>query len=186
MPKKAQDSSSRLRVVHSSGCKAGAEVARGEGTQFVFLYPPHEKSVIIVDVKEFDREKFVDLVSMCKSAWIVDIRAVPRFDDIAMSRQAAFSLFMKYDATYFDLFGLLGISTYHSNEANPVLWSRQIVDIFFEKNRVGPFVLLFDNEKVMKSTIGCFREGIRGTVGNDTRFTIIERRGNVLEEAVTI
>ena len=185
MREKARDGSSRLRVVHSSGCKAGTEVAKGEGQQLVFLYPPHETSVILVDVKEFDRERFVDLVSMCRSAWIVDIRAVPRFDDIATSRQAAFSLFMKHDATYFDLFGRLGISSYQSSEANPVLWSRQIVELFSEAKRAGPFVLLFDNERVMKSTISCLREGIRRTVNSDAKFTIIERRGNVLEETVT-
>ena len=178
MAGKPRQESSYLRLVHNRRAESSKTPIRSEGHQLAFFYP-HRSSVFFVNLPLLEREEFVELITNCRQAWIIDLRAVPRFEAVASSREAAFRLFMRYEVKYLDLFGRLGIFSYHATDSSPVLWSRQVIELFLDSKREGPCLLLFDNEKMMMDTSCILRRSIRRVAGNHAQFAIVGHGGGI-------
>ena len=149
----ARQSTPHLRLVVRQPRSGSAGSSEGEPRpeQLSFWYPD-SSVVFLLCVAWMGREEFGAGLRRCVPQWVIDIRTVPRFDRIAASRNEAFALFEGLGATYVDLFGRLGITSYDSMESNPNNWGRAVVDLLENSDRLGPYVFLLDNEKLTART----------------------------------
>ncbi|MDE0349800.1 MAG: hypothetical protein OXM56_08845 [Gammaproteobacteria bacterium] len=106
----------------------------------------------LVLVDALDRDAFREIMEVLLPSWIVDVRAVPRFDVIESSRQALFAFIGERKIRYVDLFGMLGIRSYRSEEADPAIWSAKLAELLASADERGPYLLLFDNRRLLLST----------------------------------
>jgi hypothetical protein len=109
---------------------------------------PHAEAstVLLVFVDSIGKDEFARILGEHAPGWIIDVRAVPRLDTIAVSRLSAFSLFERASASYVDLFGRLGIKSYRVAESNPAYWRNAVFDLLNGSDREGPYLFLFDDE----------------------------------------
>jgi hypothetical protein len=118
-------------------------------SQLAFPFP-ERRSLVLADLSNFESGKFLERLVEIQPKWIFDIRAVPRFDNVARSRQYAFQCFEDVGARYIDVFGRLGISSYKSVEANPLIWAKSIPSFMDSAEPDGPFLFLFDEQGILK------------------------------------
>ncbi len=146
--------------------------------QLSFPYP-ETSSVFLVYVDSFSRNDFADILSVYIPRWIFDVRAVPRLDTIAASRLSAFTLFEKNKVSYIDLFGRLGIKSYRSADSNPAFWSRSVVELLKNSESKGPYLFLFDNEKLLRAADKILPNIIKPVIGRSARFEQLKRAPTV-------
>ena len=132
---------------------------------------PDASAFVFVYVSSMNDEQFRNVIDRCFSSWIVDVRAVPRFDVIAGSRQSAFKLFQQSNAKYIDLFGRLGIQSYRSEESDPKNWATDVSEMLENTQRTGPCVFLFDDENLMVEASQVLREVAQSVVGESAHFS---------------
>ena len=162
----------RLVVVTPEPGKYAPKPASPRGTQLAFPYP-EGSTVVFVFVDAIDRDEFTRIVSDYTPRWIFDVRVVPRLDTIAASRRSAFSLFERMKVSYVDLFGRLGIKSYRSAESNPAFWSSAVFELLKDAERKGPYLFLFDNEKLLRAADEVLPDVITPVIGKAARFAHI-------------
>lgn len=140
--------------------------------QLCFPYP-ETSTVFLVYIESIGKDEFAQILGDYAPRWIIDVRAVPRLDTIAVSRLSAFTLFEKTKAFYIDLFGRLGIKTYSVAESNPAFWSSAVSELLKNSDRRGPYLFLFDNEQLLQMANDILPEIMQPLEGKLTRFTRI-------------
>lgn len=125
---------------------------------------------ILALVTTMSWREFVELVIKNMASCVIDVRAAPRFDTLACSREAAFRLFQEQNTAYVDLFGRLGVKSYRSAESNPAVWGHGLCNLLVGSERGGPYVLLFDNHTLMMSAGNVLPRMVRGALGEEVHF----------------
>jgi hypothetical protein len=74
-----------------------------------------------IKAAELEADRFVGLIKEAKPRVIFDLRPVPSFAHGTLQRRTVFSLFAQEDVTYFDVAGVLGVSTGRDALLNPAL-----------------------------------------------------------------
>lgn len=141
-----------------------------EGSRQLMLPFPDSRSFFFVYIGAMDTDGFRAIIDFCMASWVIDVRAVPRFDIIATSRRSAFELFQRADARYVDLFGRLGIHSYDADESNPSRWGVAVLNLLKDAKRLGPYVFLFDDEKLMRDAHRILPDIIRPFAGKEAHF----------------
>lgn len=107
-------------------------------------------TAVLVNVREIDREDFIELLEVVRPKWIFDARATPRLDVLGGTRGYVFQLFEKSGIDYVDVFGRMGLANYRSAEANPAIWANLVAGVLKEdRGSPKPFIILFDNEQIL-------------------------------------
>ena len=140
--------------------------------QLSFPYP-EASTVFLVYTESVGKKEFARILGDYAPRWIIDVRAVPRLDIIATSRLSAFSLFERAKASYVDLFGRLGIRSYRAVESNPAFWGGALVELLKGVEHKGPYLFLFDNERLMRAADSVLPDLILPAVGKAARFAHI-------------
>ena len=162
-----------LRLIPGKGTDATTSGEVILGPRQLSLRFPDSLAFFFVCVASMDIDEFFSVIDRCRSSWIIDVRAVPRFDIITTSRRSAFKLFQMTDATYIDLFGRLGIQSYRSEESDPTKWGMAIRDLLKEAKRKGPYVFLFDNQELLRDAHRVLPDMLRSIVGPKAHFSSI-------------
>lgn len=140
--------------------------------QLSFPYP-ETSTVFLVYIESIGKDEFARILGDYAPRWIIDVRAVPRLDTIAASRLSAFTLFKRTKASYIDLFGRLGITSYRVAESNPAFWSSAVFELLKNSDQRGPYLFLFDNERLLRIADDILPEVIQPVVGKSARFAHI-------------
>jgi hypothetical protein len=138
----------RLVAQRERGWPATSKLNSPEGTQLSFAYP-ETSAVVFVLIAAIGRDEFARIIDEYLPRWIFDVRTVPRLDTIAQSRHSAFTLFERNKTSYIDLFGRLSINSYKSADSNPVFWGKEVFKLLKEADVKGPYLFLFDNERLL-------------------------------------
>ena len=158
-----------LRLVQKAEVKCDRVKTNYDDKQLSFFYPsPH--TVILLDVTNVNHHKFTSIIDHYMPRWIIDVRPVPRLDRIAISRNLAFTIFEKKKSEYVDLFGRLGIESYGSADSNPLFWAPAVKDILKASSRPGPYIFLFDNDKLMSVADNILPNVMKAAVGSMPEF----------------
>ena len=162
-----REAGSHLRLVFNAKQTSeapAANIPRKTDRQLAFPYPD-ASTVLLVKVDAMGREEFVRVIGQYMPRWIFDVRAVPRLDTVAASRLAAFQLFERSKATYVDIFGRLGIRSYRSADSNPAFWGSTLSELIKDSDRKGPYLILFDDEPLLRAADEVLPEIIRPVLG---------------------
>ncbi len=162
----------RLVLTINRGQETTDKPLRPQEKQLCFPYP-EESTVFLIYLDSIGRDQFARIMGDFIPRWIIDVRAVPRLDNIAASRLSAFTLFERTKASYIDLFGRLGIRSYRVAESHPTYWSRALFDVLKNADRTGPYFFLFDNKDLLRKADDVLPEVIQAVVGKVVQFAHI-------------
>ncbi len=155
-----------IRLLPSPDAARTKALGRAEPRKQLTLPYLTPSSVLLVDANLLDRGQFYDLVKAAVPRWIFDVRVVPRLDTLAGSRSLAFSMFENAKASYVDLFGRLGITSYHTADANPALWIKAAVDLLKQsKQHASPCLFIFDAPDQLDVAIGILQSALKPVIG---------------------
>ena len=162
-----------LRLIITEKSHSTAPELLHHGHQQLSLPYPETSSVLLVLLEAIGKNEFSQILEEFAPNWIIDVRAVPRLDKIAVSRLSAFTLFEKFHTSYVDLFGRLGIKSYRAAESNPAFWSGAVIELLKNSNQKGPYFFLFDNEELLSATCKVLPSFIEPLIGKTPRFAQI-------------
>jgi len=166
----------RLVTTQKQGGDKLTKCLEPQSKQLSFPYPD-ASTVFLVYVGSIGKDAFAQILGDYAPRWIIDVRAVPRLDTIAGSRLSAFAFFERTKTSYIDLFGRLGIRSYCVAESNPAFWSSAVFKLLKNSDRKGPYLFLFDNERLLQIADDILPEVIQPVVGKSARFTHIRHFG---------
>ena len=132
---------------------------------------PDPLAVFLALVVAMPSDHFIRLLVDNCASWVIDIRVAPRFDTLMCLRDSAFRLFRARNVSYVDLFGRLGVRSYRSAASNPGLCGVDLCQLLSESDRHGPYVLLFDDQKLMLSAGNVLPGMLRGVLGENIHFS---------------
>lgn len=109
--------------------------------------------VILININRKDIHWFLGLLQSITPNLIIDVRSVARLDVLCGSRANAFKVFKSRKVEYVDLFGLLGITTYQADDAQPDHWCNRISEVVPNISTIpGPVLVVFDNQDLLESS----------------------------------
>lgn len=158
-----------IRLVCQIKSHTNARPLRRRPQQLSFPYA-EARSVLLMDTNGINHAEFVRIIESMRPKWIVDVRAVPRLDTLAGSREYAFSIFHRMSIEYVDLLGRLGIISYKTSETNPAFWGPVAVQIL--KASVGPYVFLFDYPPLMSVASESLPSLLRPAIGAEAQVSV--------------
>lgn len=164
------EGTSHLRLVFSQEQVADQDAACLEQAEQLSFPYAEDFAVILVLVVSMGPRDFKKVIVDSMASWVIDVRVAPRFDTLAFSRDAAFTLFRERRVRYVDLFGRLGISSYRSAETNPAFWGTHFCRLLVKSERAGPYLLLFDDRTLMLSAANVLPPMVRGALGDKVHF----------------
>lgn len=168
----------RLVVRSAESARALPKPVHPRDQQLAFPYP-EDSTVVFLHVASVGRDEFTRIIGDYAPGWIIDVRVVPRLDNVATSRRSAFMLFDRSRASYIDLFGRLGIKSYRAVESNPVFWASSVIELLKHSKRRGPYLFLFDNEQLIASADQILPGVIKPIIGKAAHFTRLGRAETV-------
>jgi len=156
---------SYLKLVpnHSMESKLGEEES-DSGTEQCTLFPMADSSqMIFLNTGDLGGEEFLHILKSVSPRFLIDLRIAPRFDYGKINRKQAFKVFAELQMKYFDVAGLMGISSKRDAQMNPGL----LVDFLNTKLMVtarlinGPIVFLFDEKESMSLAADIFPKHLK-------------------------
>ncbi len=101
-----------------------------------------------IKASELDGDKFTSLIREARPRVVFDLRPVPSFARRALSRKAVFSLFEENGVKYFDVAGMLGVSSGRDGLLNPALLvdALQVNVLRHARGLSGPVFFFVDDD----------------------------------------
>jgi hypothetical protein len=96
---------------------------------------------------------FTRLLEDIRPRWLMDLRAVPRFDMGGMNRRLFFGLFERLQIRYRDISGLVGITTRHDASLSSGAVASTLNTVMSEEPNLaapGPVLVLLDGEEAVR------------------------------------
>jgi hypothetical protein len=177
---------SHLRVVSSIADPESEDTRSSSSESQLQFFPSADPELLIfADVSRASAQRFTGLLREVAPAFVIDVRAVPRFDFAGMDRQTAFAIFQSYRSQYVDLAARLGIESRRDARWNPVFLkdSVSIVLQAVDAKRLGPIVLLFDDEALLRTSLDMLPSDLRPAPKMGWR-SIVARCGPLPDDSV--
>lgn len=144
----------------SVGAEPGSDPGRSQSMQLELFEAPHPASLWLVLATDAWLRHFPATVERLRPRFVFDLRPLPVFDAVGMSRQIAFRHIETIGATYLDALGSAGIR----ERRNAFIHSgglTRYVDTFFGKDVRGPLLFLFDSRDDLLTSSRLLPMGLR-------------------------
>lgn len=170
---KKSEYGSNLRLVVDNEARNATQPEVATKPRQMGIAYPDSFAIYLADVSGMSSVRFLEVMSYCIPACVIDLRSFPRFDRIARSRESAFKLLASAGASYIDLFGHLGRRSHQSKPEDKDAWVAALRDILKEKKDGGPYLLLFEDEELMNDAETVLPELFGPLVGEGAHFSVV-------------
>jgi hypothetical protein len=139
-----------LRIVRSPP----PEVVEADPQGVLFPLGP-EGTLGLIDLSQIDGNRLVDILRELQPRWVIDLRAVPKFDFGASSRRSVLGQIQRLGSSYLDIGGLLGItsrrhSVISTGEAVEAL--NAAIGVQCRSSSAGTLLILLDSPEAVKAS----------------------------------
>lgn len=149
---------------------------RSRSIQLELFEVPHPAALWLVLATSDWLRHFPATVERLRPRFVFDLRPLPVFDAIGMSRQIAFRQIETIGAMYLDALGSVGIR----ERRNAFIHSgglTRYVDDFFGKDVRGPLLFLFDSKDDLIASSRLLPTGLRPPGQEGWRLRVLEGSG---------
>lgn len=138
-----------LRLVAASHAQKSLDKTRDDRSSFksahqTSLFPEgHPYIAAFVGMSTITASAFTDLFKSLHPRWVLDLRNVPRFDIVGLSRAIVFQWFHRSSTIYRDVAGLLGATSGRDARLNPLVVREFLMPMLSADGRGGAGPVLF-------------------------------------------